>query len=122
MDRWMNRWMNRQMDGYIYIQVKMGYRCTLSELIILTYRYSYHHKLIPLLITGINDEVLDIKTIAWQIWEKVSYYNNYNYNTFVYEIQQVGLKYAEENEQDLKDKMDFAKPQNSFPDSRKLIS
>lgn len=62
-------------------------------------RYSYHHKLIPLLITGINDEVLDIKTIAWQIWEKV------------------GLKYAEENEQDLKDKMDFAKPQNSFPDS-----
>ena len=121
----MNRWMNRQMDGYIYIykQVKMGYRCTLSELIILTYRYSYHHKLIPLLITGINDEVLDIKTIAWQIWEKVSYYNNnYNYNTFVYEIQQVGLKYAEENEQDLKDKMDFAKPQNSFPDSRKLIS
>lgn len=54
-------------------------------------RYSYHHKLIPLLLTCMTDELPDIRNQSHTLWEKV------------------GQKYEQENEDDLKDKMDFTK-------------
>ena len=35
------------------------------------YRYSYHHKLIPLLLTGLTDEVDEIKETAHKLWIQV---------------------------------------------------
>ena len=35
-------------------------------------RYSYHHKLIPLLLTCVTDEVPEIKQKSHDLWEKVS--------------------------------------------------
>ncbi|XP_033749456.1 dynein assembly factor 5, axonemal-like [Pecten maximus] len=54
-------------------------------------RYSFHHKLIPLLLTGITDEQPDIQELADTLW----------YDT--------GMKYEKENEEELKDKIDFEK-------------
>ncbi|XP_045213202.2 dynein axonemal assembly factor 5-like [Mercenaria mercenaria] len=54
-------------------------------------RYSFWNKLIPLLLTGLSDEQPDIKETADSLWHDV------------------GLKFANENEDDLKDKMDFGK-------------
>ncbi|XP_060561943.1 dynein axonemal assembly factor 5-like [Ruditapes philippinarum] len=54
-------------------------------------RYSFWNKLIPLLLTGLSDEQPSIKETADSLWHDV------------------GLKFANENEDDLKDKMDFAK-------------
>ena len=34
-------------------------------------RYSYHHKLIPLLITSLSDEQADIKELADELWHDV---------------------------------------------------
>lgn len=55
-------------------------------------RYSFHHKLIPLLLTSLTDEYPTIQSEAEAFW------------------QDVGEKYASENDKDLKDKMDFEKP------------
>ncbi|KAK3090687.1 hypothetical protein FSP39_013747 [Pinctada imbricata] len=55
-------------------------------------RYSYHHKLMPLLMTGLSDEQPEIAELADSLW------------------YDVGLKYEKENEEELKDKLDFAKP------------
>ncbi|XP_004598224.3 dynein axonemal assembly factor 5 [Ochotona princeps] len=55
-------------------------------------RYSYFHKLIPLLLSSLSDEMPDIRQLAAQLWE------------------QVGLQWQQENETDLKDKLDFASP------------
>ena len=60
-------------------------------------RYSYHHKLIPLLLTCMTDELPDIRSQTHALWEKV------------------GQKYEQENEDDLKDKMDFVRTVNAAP-------
>lgn len=50
-------------------------------------RYSFFHKILPLLLTGLNDEIEDTRTEAALLWEKV------------------GLQYQQENEKDLKDQL-----------------
>ncbi|KAK7940376.1 hypothetical protein WMY93_003702 [Mugilogobius chulae] len=52
-------------------------------------RYSYFHTLIPLLLTNISDEIPEIRLLAADLW------------------RQVGAQWEKENEEDLKDKMDF---------------
>ncbi|EFA07827.2 HEAT repeat-containing protein 2-like Protein [Tribolium castaneum] len=52
-------------------------------------RYSFFHKILPLLLTGLNDEVEETRNESTQLWEKV------------------GLQYQKENEKDLKDQIDF---------------
>ncbi|KAM5152154.1 dynein axonemal assembly factor 5 isoform 2-T2 [Mantella aurantiaca] len=59
-------------------------------------RYSYFHKLIPLLLSSCSDDIPDIKQIALDFWKKI------------------GLQWERENEDDLKDKMDFSDPHPSF--------
>ncbi|XP_071976570.1 dynein axonemal assembly factor 5 isoform X2 [Engystomops pustulosus] len=53
-------------------------------------RYSYFHKLIPLVLSCTTDEIPDIKQTALNYWQKI------------------GLQWEKENEEDLKDKMDFS--------------
>ncbi|XP_012614546.2 dynein axonemal assembly factor 5 [Microcebus murinus] len=55
-------------------------------------RYSFFHKLIPLLLSSFEDEMPSIRELATSLWEKV------------------GLQWQQENEDDLKDKLDFASP------------
>ena len=54
-------------------------------------RYSWWHKLLPLLLTGLHDEIKETREKAARLWEKA------------------GTQYIEENESDekLKDKLDF---------------
>ncbi|KAK5640753.1 hypothetical protein RI129_009300 [Pyrocoelia pectoralis] len=52
-------------------------------------RYSFFHKLLPLILTGLNDEVDETRDKAHGLW------------------QIVGLQYERENESDLKDQMDY---------------
>ena len=54
-------------------------------------RYSWWHKLLPLVMTGLHDEIGETREMAAQLWEKA------------------GLQYMEENISDekFKDKMDF---------------
>ncbi|XP_075880316.1 dynein axonemal assembly factor 5 [Nelusetta ayraudi] len=52
-------------------------------------RYSYFHKLIPVLLSSINDEIPEIRHLAADLWK------------------QVGAQWEKENEEDIKDKMDF---------------
>ncbi|XP_008282012.1 HEAT repeat-containing protein 2 [Stegastes partitus] len=52
-------------------------------------RYSYFHKLIPLLLSNINDEIPEIRLLAADLW------------------RQVGTQWEKENKDDIKDKMDF---------------
>nr|XP_019957328.1 PREDICTED: dynein assembly factor 5, axonemal [Paralichthys olivaceus] len=52
-------------------------------------RYSYFHKLVPLLLSSINDEIPEIRLLAADLW------------------RQVGAQWEKENEDDIKDKMDF---------------
>ncbi|KAH9491870.1 Dynein assembly factor 5, axonemal [Bulinus truncatus] len=61
-------------------------------------RYSYHHKLIPLLLTSFSDEQTEIRELAESLWHDI------------------GLKYEVENEEDFKDKLDFqAPPPSHYP-------
>ncbi|POI36111.1 hypothetical protein CIB84_000136 [Bambusicola thoracicus] len=60
-------------------------------------RYSYFHKLIPLLLGSVTDDIPENTTLAWTYWEKV------------------GLQWEKENEDDLKDKMDFSVPPSHYP-------
>ncbi|XP_032462057.1 dynein assembly factor 5, axonemal isoform X1 [Phocoena sinus] len=55
-------------------------------------RYSFLHRLIPLLLSSLDDEIPEIACGAAGLWE------------------QVGLRWQMENEEDLKDKLDFAGP------------
>lgn len=55
-------------------------------------RYSFLHKLTPLLLSSFSDEMPEIRQTATSLWEKV------------------GLQWQQENEADLKDKLDFASP------------
>ncbi|KAJ0001391.1 hypothetical protein NQD34_006411 [Periophthalmus magnuspinnatus] len=52
-------------------------------------RYSYFHTLIPLLLTNTSDEIPEIRLLAADLW------------------RQVGAQWEKENEEDIKDKMDF---------------
>ncbi|XP_045885477.1 dynein axonemal assembly factor 5-like isoform X1 [Micropterus dolomieu] len=52
-------------------------------------RYSYFHKLIPLLLSSINDEIPETRLLAADLWKRV------------------GAQWEKENEDDIKDKMDF---------------
>ncbi|XP_052819381.1 dynein axonemal assembly factor 5-like [Mya arenaria] len=58
-------------------------------------RYSFWNKLIPLLLTSLSDEQPEIREVADSLWHDV------------------GLKFANENEEELKDKMDFPKQEYS---------
>jgi dynein assembly factor 5 len=60
-------------------------------------RYSYHHKLIPLLLICMSDEVPDISNKAHILWEKI------------------GAQFENENEDDLKDQMDFMQIVETMP-------
>ncbi|XP_051572225.1 dynein axonemal assembly factor 5-like [Myxocyprinus asiaticus] len=55
-------------------------------------RYSFFHKLIPLLLSSLSDDIPELRTIAEDLWK------------------QVGAQWEKENEDDLKDKMDFLLP------------
>uniref|UniRef100_A0A5F8H8Q7 Dynein axonemal assembly factor 5 n=1 Tax=Monodelphis domestica TaxID=13616 RepID=A0A5F8H8Q7_MONDO len=55
-------------------------------------RYSFFHKLIPLLLSSFDDEIPEVTELAVSLWEKI------------------GLQWQKENEDDLKDKLDFASP------------
>uniref|UniRef100_UPI003AAF52D3 dynein axonemal assembly factor 5 n=1 Tax=Centroberyx gerrardi TaxID=166262 RepID=UPI003AAF52D3 len=52
-------------------------------------RYSYFHKLLPLLLSSIHDEIPEIRLLAADLW------------------RQTGAQWEKENEDDIKDKMDF---------------
>ena len=52
-------------------------------------RYSFHHKLMPLLLSGFTDETVEVKELTESLW------------------WDVGIKYQKENEEDLKDKLNF---------------
>jgi dynein assembly factor 5 len=52
-------------------------------------RYSFHHRLMPLLLTGFVDESVEIKELTESLW------------------WDVGIKYEKENDEDLKEKSSF---------------
>ncbi|XP_061556656.1 LOW QUALITY PROTEIN: dynein axonemal assembly factor 5-like [Phycodurus eques] len=52
-------------------------------------RYSYFHKVTPLLLSSLTDEIPEIRLLAADLWRRV------------------GAQWEKENEDDLKDKMDF---------------
>ncbi|KAM6424500.1 dynein axonemal assembly factor 5 [Liasis olivaceus] len=60
-------------------------------------RYSYFHKLIPLLLSGLTDEMHENKELALTYWKKV------------------GLQWEKENEEDIKDKLDFYAVPSYYP-------
>ncbi|XP_062999555.1 dynein axonemal assembly factor 5 [Elgaria multicarinata webbii] len=60
-------------------------------------RYSYFHKLIPLLLSGLTDEIHENKELALTYWKKV------------------GLQWEKENEDDIKDKLDFYAVPSYYP-------
>ncbi|XP_064394922.1 dynein axonemal assembly factor 5-like [Halichondria panicea] len=60
-------------------------------------RYSYFHKLLPLLLTALTDELPEIRRKANDIWYKV------------------GRQYEAENEEELKDKIDFVTQREPSP-------
>ncbi|XP_072549719.1 dynein axonemal assembly factor 5-like [Salminus brasiliensis] len=61
-------------------------------------RYSYFHKLIPLLLSSFSDDIPEIRNQAVALWG------------------QVGAQWEKENEDDLKDKMDFLlSPPSRYP-------
>ncbi|TRY97316.1 hypothetical protein DNTS_020600 [Danionella cerebrum] len=63
-------------------------------------RYSFFHKLIPLLLSSLSDEIPEIRFLAEDLW------------------RQVGSQWEKENEDDLKDRMDFLLPVPAFYSSR----
>ncbi|XP_054851534.1 dynein axonemal assembly factor 5 isoform X2 [Eublepharis macularius] len=60
-------------------------------------RYSYFHKLIPLLLSGLADEMHENRELALSYWKKV------------------GLQWEKENEDDIKDKLDFYSTPPYYP-------
>ncbi|NXA38526.1 DAAF5 factor, partial [Eudromia elegans] len=60
-------------------------------------RYSFFHKLIPLLLSGFTDEIPENIELAWSYWEKI------------------GLQWEKENDDDLKDKIDFSLAPSHYP-------
>ena len=66
-----------------------------SWLLDLPDRYSFFHKLIPLLLTGFVDETTEVKELTEALW------------------WDIGIKYEKENDQELKDKSSFLDHTNS---------
>ncbi|XP_045497343.1 dynein axonemal assembly factor 5 [Colias croceus] len=65
-------------------------------------RYSFWHRMIPLLLTSLSDVMADIRETATNLW------------------RDVGLQYMDENEEDLKKKTDFLKDVPShYPDVKR---
>ncbi|CAH8862249.1 unnamed protein product [Trichobilharzia szidati] len=62
-----------------------------SWLLDLPDRYSYQTRLLPLLLSGLIDESDDIRSVTVDLWHRI------------------GLKFEKENEEQLKDKLDFDK-------------
>lgn len=61
-------------------------------------RYSFWHKVMPLLLSGFSDETIEIKELTESLW------------------WDIGIKYEKENEEDLKDKLDFLDQKiNNYP-------
>ncbi|XP_045316654.1 dynein axonemal assembly factor 5 isoform X1 [Leopardus geoffroyi] len=85
-------------------QVRQAVTCVVGGwLLDLRDRYSFFHKLIPLLLSNLEDDIPEIALAAASLWEKV------------------GLQWQRENEDDLKDKLDFASPppaHHPSPDNR----
>lgn len=74
-------------------QVRQAVTCVVGGwLLDLRDRYSFFPKLIPLLLSSLDDEMPGVALAAASLWEKV------------------GLQWQQENEEDLKDKLDFASP------------
>ncbi|XP_053898776.1 dynein axonemal assembly factor 5 [Malaclemys terrapin pileata] len=61
-------------------------------------RYSYFHKLIPLLLSSFTDEMPENKQLSVSYWERI------------------GLQWEKENEEDLKDKLDFYSAPSHYPE------
>uniref|UniRef100_K7F9I7 Dynein axonemal assembly factor 5 n=1 Tax=Pelodiscus sinensis TaxID=13735 RepID=K7F9I7_PELSI len=61
-------------------------------------RYSYFHKLIPLLLSSFTDEMPENKQLAMSYWKKI------------------GLQWEKENEEDIKDKLDFYSTPSHYPE------
>ncbi|CAM2719353.1 unnamed protein product [Rotaria socialis] len=60
-------------------------------------RYSYFHMMLPLLLTGYTDEIQEIRETTDSLW------------------WDVGLKYEKENEEDLKDQINFPNIPKKYP-------
>ncbi|KAE8579491.1 hypothetical protein XENTR_v10024068 [Xenopus tropicalis] len=75
------------------IQVRQAVTVVVGDwLLQLRDRYSFYHKLIPLLLSSTTDEIPEIRKLALDYWEKI------------------GSQWEKENEEDLKDKLDFSAP------------
>ncbi|XP_068631779.1 dynein axonemal assembly factor 5 [Battus philenor] len=84
-------------------QVRMQVTCEVGNWM-LNYRdrYSFWHRMIPLLLTSLSDVMADVRETATKLWSDV------------------GLQYMEENEDDLKKKLDFLKDVPShYPDVKR---
>ncbi|KAB1263163.1 Dynein assembly factor 5; axonemal [Camelus dromedarius] len=82
-----------QAGPLLYTQVRQAVTRVVGDwLLRLRDRYSFFHKLIPLLLSSFDDEIPEVAREAANLWEKV------------------GLQWQTENEEDLKDKLDFAGP------------
>uniref|UniRef100_A0A452TIB1 Dynein axonemal assembly factor 5 n=2 Tax=Ursus maritimus TaxID=29073 RepID=A0A452TIB1_URSMA len=88
-------------------QVRHAVTCVVGGwLMDLRDRYSFFHKLIPLLLSSLEDDIPAIALEAADLWEKV------------------GLQWQRENEDDLKDKLDFATPppaHHPSPENRPVL-
>ncbi|XP_025719453.2 dynein axonemal assembly factor 5 isoform X1 [Callorhinus ursinus] len=88
-------------------QVRQAVTCVVGGwLLDLRDRYSFFHKLIPLLLSSLEDDIPEIALAAAGLWEKV------------------GLQWQRENEDDLKDKLDFSTPppaHHPSPETRPVL-
>ncbi|CAG9584590.1 unnamed protein product [Danaus chrysippus] len=65
-------------------------------------RYSFWHRMIPLLLTSLSDVMADVRETATKLWNDI------------------GIQYMEENEEDLKKKTDFLKDvPTHYPDVKR---
>ncbi|OCT64179.1 hypothetical protein XELAEV_18045280mg [Xenopus laevis] len=79
------------------VQVRQAVTVVVGDwLLKLQDRYSFFHKLIPLLLSSTTDEIPEIRKLALDYWEKI------------------GSQWEKENEEDLKDKLDFSAPCPSY--------
>uniref|UniRef100_A0A8C3TCU0 Dynein axonemal assembly factor 5 n=1 Tax=Chelydra serpentina TaxID=8475 RepID=A0A8C3TCU0_CHESE len=80
-------------------QVRQAVTSVVGEwLLHLRDRYSYFHKLIPLLLSTFTDEMPENKQLAESYWKRI------------------GLQWEKENEEDLKDKLDFYSAPSHYPE------
>ena len=89
-------------------------------------RYSYFHMLLPLLLTGYTDEIEEIRETTDSLWwdvgkiaqlslkEKKMYKSRSDSRFFNYWFY-LGLKYEKENEEDLKDQINFPSTPKKYP-------